>query len=204
MMAYDHGFHVLRGFRDAFDRIVGTMPGRSCNRDTVFIEPVLTPLGPMVAAATEKGICLLEFSSLHFLETQIQHLKKHLNCTVVPGQNSYLEKLDKELKRYFRGELKDFSVPLVVVGSEFQCDVWEFLRRIPYGETRSYVDQAQAIGSPSAQRAVGRANGDNRLTILIPCHRVIRSDGTISGYGGGVWRKRFLLDLERNERALPL
>ena len=204
MMAYDHGFDLLRSFRDAFDRSLGSMSGRSCNRETAFIAPVLTPLGAMVAAATEKGICLLEFSNLHSLETQIQRLKTHFNCAVVPGQNTYLEKLDKELKRYFQGELKDFSVPLVMAGSEFQCDAWECLRRIPYGETRSYADQAQAIGRPGAQRAVGRANGDNRLTVLIPCHRVIRSDGTISGYGGGVWRKRFLLELERNESALPL
>ena len=128
----------------------------------------------------------------------------HRDCTVVPGHNSYLESLDEELKLYFRGELRDFSMPLIMAGSDFQCDAWEFLQWIPYGETRSYTDQAQAIGRPDAQRAVGRANGDNRLTILIPCHRVIRSDGTISGYGGGVWRKHFLLALERNKRALPL
>ncbi len=204
MVAYDHDLDALSGFRDAFNCILDATPSRSRVQNAAFMRCVLTPLGPMVAAATEQGICLLEFADLHLLETQIQRLKMHRDCTVVPGHNSYLESLDEELKLYFRGELRDFSMPLIMAGSDFQCDAWEFLQWIPYGETRSYTDQAQAIGRPDAQRAVGRANGDNRLTILIPCHRVIRSDGTISGYGGGVWRKHFLLALERNKRALPL
>ncbi len=203
-VAYDHGFESLSGFRDAFDRILGDTPGRSRSKNAALMARLLTPLGPMAAAATEKGVCLLEFADRSRLETQIQRLKTHLGCAVVPGRNGHLAQLEKELKLYFQGDLRDFSVPLVIAGSDFRRAAWEFLRRIPYGETRSYADQARTIGRPRAQRAVGRANGDNRLAILIPCHRVIRGDGSISGYGGGVWRKRFLLELERKQGSLPL
>ena len=196
MVAYDHGFESLSGFRDAFDRILGETPGRSLHKNSALMTRLLTPLGPMAAAATEEGLCLLELADRRMLETQIRRLKTQLDCAVLPGQNEHLEKLDEELKLYFQGDLREFSVPLVVPGSEFQRAAWEFLRRIPYGETRSYGEEARGIGRPGAQRAIGSANGDNRLAILIPCHRVIRSDGSISGYGGGVWRKRFLLEHE--------
>ena len=197
MVAYDHGFESLSGFREAFDRILGDTPGRSRHRNVAVMTRLLTPLGPMAAAATEEGVCLLEFADRRRLETQLQRLKKHLDCAVLPGQNEHLEKLDEELKLYFQGDLREFSVPLVIAGSEFQRAAWEFLRQIPYGETRSYSEEARSIGRPGAQRSVGSANGDNRISILIPCHRVIRCDGSIAGYGGGVWRKRFLLGHEK-------
>ena len=197
MVAYDHGFESLSGFRDAFDRILGDTPGRSRYKSTALMTRLLTPLGPVAAAATEEGICLLEFADRRMLETQIRRLRKHLKCAVLPGQNQHLEKLGEELTLYFQGDLREFSVPLIVAGSEFQCAAWEFLQQIPYGETRSYSEEARAMGRPGALRAVGSANGDNRIAIVIPCHRVIRSDGSISGYGGGVWRKQFLLELEK-------
>ncbi len=197
IVAYDHGFESLSGFRDAFDRILGDTPGRGRYKRAALMTRLLTPLGPVAAAATDEGVCLLEFADRRMLETQIRRLKKQLDCAVLPGQNKHLEKLDTELTLYFQGALQDFSVPLVIAGSDFQHQTWEFLRQIPYGETRSYAQEARAIGRPGAQRAVGSANGANRIAILIPCHRVIRADGSISGYGGGVWRKRFLLEHEK-------
>ena len=135
------------------------------------------------------------------LETQFRTLKKVFSCAIVPGENVHLKKLKKELEKYFAGELKQFSVPLVYPGTPFQERVWNELLRIPYGETRSYEDLARRVGSADAQRAVGNANGLNRIAIVIPCHRVVNKDGKLGGYGGGLWRKQHLLDFERNPNA---
>jgi AraC family transcriptional regulator of adaptative response/methylated-DNA-[protein]-cysteine methyltransferase len=151
----------------------------------------------MVAGATDKGLCLLEFTDRRMLETQMKRLRKLLDCVIAPGSNPHIAQLDDELKRYFAGTLKEFTVPLVVPGTEFQRAVWDSLRRVPYGKTSTYQALARDIGRPGAQRAVGKANGDNRLAIIIPCHRIVRSDGQLWGYGGGMWRKRFLIDHER-------
>jgi len=115
----------------------------------------------------------------------------------VPGLNEHLTQLRAELKEYFESRRTVFTVPLVTPGTEFQHRVWKALAEIPFGETRCYEQLATSIGRPGAYRAVGRANGDNRVAILIPCHRVVRRDGDLCGYGGGLWRKRHLLDLER-------
>ncbi len=115
----------------------------------------------------------------------------------MPGTNDHLENLKGQLDGYFARTLRDFRLPLLYPGSPFQTRVWEELLRIPYGETRSYEAIAQAVGAPGAQRAVGRANGQNRIAIVIPCHRVVNKGGKLGGYGGGLWRKQFLLDLER-------
>src|SRR6185436_11412222 len=116
---------------------------------------------------------------------------------VVPGSNEHLEQLHGELARYFAGSSRSFSVPLTYPGTPFQRQVWEQLLAIPYGETRSYEELAAAVGSPKAVRAVGRANGLNRISILIPCHRVINKDSRLGGYGGGLGRKQYLLNLEQ-------
>ncbi|MFQ5511081.1 MAG: bifunctional transcriptional activator/DNA repair enzyme AdaA [Candidatus Krumholzibacteriia bacterium] len=195
--AYDNGFESLSGFRDAFAKLFGETPGRSRASVCVTVTRVLTPLGPMVAGATEDGVCLLEFTDRRMLETQIKRLRKLLNCVIAPGSNPHIAQVDDELGRYFEGTLREFTVPLVVPGTEFQRSVWENLQRVPYGETGTYDAIARAIGRPGAQRAVGKANGDNRLAIIIPCHRIVRSDGRLWGYGGGIWRKRFLIDHER-------
>ena len=156
-----------------------------------------SPLGVLEAAATPEGICLLEFNDRRALKTQWATLRKRLNAAVVPGGNEHIEKLRDELSRYFAGRLTRFTVPLVISGTPFQEQVWNRLLRIPSGQTISYEHLAREIGRPGAQRAVGRANGDNRLAILIPCHRVVQKNGQLRGYGGGLWRKQFLLDLER-------
>jgi AraC family transcriptional regulator of adaptative response/methylated-DNA-[protein]-cysteine methyltransferase len=131
------------------------------------------------------------------LEGQFETLKRLFSCAIVPGDNEHLAKLRHELQAYFEGKLRQFSVPLVYPGSPFQLRVWNELLRIPYGETCSYEDLARRIGVASGQRAVGRANGMNRIAIVIPCHRVVNKDGKLGGYGGGLWRKQHLLDVEK-------
>ena len=199
--AYAHGFDSNSGFRDAFVQMFRQTPARSRARTRVVMTRVLTPLGPMMVGATDEGVCLLEFADRRMLETQIVRLGRWLECSVVPGGNEHTVQLAQELQLYFDGSLRSFTVPLVMPGTSFQVAVWEALLDIPYGQTRSYQQQAALMGRPGARRAVGRANGDNRLAILVPCHRVVRSDGSLSGYGGGLWRKRFLLDHE--QRAVP-
>ncbi len=198
--AYDHGYESLSGFRDAFARLFGEPPGRSRRQERMpaLVTRLTTPLGPMIAAATDEGVCLLEFADRRMLETQVRRLRRLLDGAVfTPGSNRHLRRLEDELQRYFAGSLERFSVALDIRGTEFQLAVWQQLLQVPYGKTGTYEQLARAIGRPSATRAVGRANGDNRLAILIPCHRIVRSDGTLCGYGGGVWRKQRLLDLER-------
>jgi AraC family transcriptional regulator of adaptative response/methylated-DNA-[protein]-cysteine methyltransferase len=135
------------------------------------------------------------------LETQLERVKKWFGVAAVPGSNSHLEKLKSELDSYFTGSLTRFTVPLILRGTDFQVAAWNQLLEIPYGKTICYEDQAKAMGRAGAQRAVGRANGDNRMAIIIPCHRVVRRNGDLCGYGGGLWRKKFLLDLERGQRS---
>jgi AraC family transcriptional regulator of adaptative response/methylated-DNA-[protein]-cysteine methyltransferase len=148
-------------------------------------------------------VCLLEFTERRMLETQFAALRKRFGA-VLPGTNACLETLREELGQYFEGSLREFSVPLRFPGSPFEEKVWRALLKIPYGETRSYKDLAAAIGDPAAIRAVGRANGRNRISIVIPCHRVVNADGGLGGYGGGLHRKRYLLDLERGARKLAM
>jgi AraC family transcriptional regulator of adaptative response/methylated-DNA-[protein]-cysteine methyltransferase len=123
---------------------------------------------------------------------------------VVPGTNAHIARVERELKEYFAGTRQNFEVPLVLKGTEFQETVWQELLRIPFGQTISYEGLATRIGKPTAQRAVGLANGRNRIPIVIPCHRVIQKNGQLRGYGGGLWRKQFLLDLERRSAGIEL
>ena len=196
-VAFDHSYESLSGFRDAFQRVFGTTPGQSAGVQCIVTKRVETPLGPMVAAATDEGVCLLEFADRRAFQRQMEVLRRRLKSVIVPGHNAHLDRLATELAEYFDGTRRTFSVPLVCPGTAFQQKTWEELRRIPYGSTTSYSRLARTIGHPGSQRAVGRANGDNRVAIVIPCHRVVRDDGTLCGYGGGLWRKQFLLDLER-------
>jgi len=196
--AYDLGYESLSGFAESFKKTTGFSPSKSKNRNIISVTRILTPLGPMLAGATNEGICLLEFVDRRMIETQIKKLKRILNAEFVPGMNKHFEELDKELKEYFDGKRKDFDLPLILDGTEFQQKVWKELQKIPYGSTRSYQEQAIALKNPKAIRAVARANGDNRISIIIPCHRVIGKDGKLVGYGGGIWRKQFLLNLERS------
>ncbi len=196
-VAYEFGYESLSGFRDAFQRLFNETPGNRNGQAVVTVNRILTPLGPMLAGTSERGICLLEFVDRRMIETQINRLRKSLKCTFVPGNHRFLTQLHSELVEYFDGKRKEFSVPLDLPGSPFTRRTWEELAKIPYGETRSYQEQARMVGNPAAVRAVARANGDNRVCIIVPCHRVIGADGTMTGYGGGIWRKKVLLELER-------
>jgi AraC family transcriptional regulator of adaptative response/methylated-DNA-[protein]-cysteine methyltransferase len=199
--AFESGYDSLSGFREAFARTLGSPPGKCNGRECVYLAWIRSPLGPLVAGATEAGVCLLEFSDRRMLETQFATIRKAFAAPVVPGSNEHLEKLEAELEQYFDGALQRFSVPLVYPGTPFQRRVWEQLLTIPYGQTRSYEDMARAVGDAKAVRAVGRANGQNRICIVIPCHRVINKDGKLGGYGGGLRRKEYLLNLERANGA---
>jgi AraC family transcriptional regulator of adaptative response/methylated-DNA-[protein]-cysteine methyltransferase len=201
-IALGNGFESHSGFRDAFTRTFGRTPGTSRDLDRIVVSWLESPIGPLVTAATDRGVCLLEFTDRRMLETQFNTLKKLFSCAVVPGENEHLAQLGKELEQYFSGNLTQFSVPLVFPGTPFQERVWKELLRIPYGQTCSYEELARRIGSPDGQRAVGHANGLNRIAIVIPCHRVVNKDGKLGGYGGGLWRKQHLLDLETGARRL--
>jgi AraC family transcriptional regulator, regulatory protein of adaptative response / methylated-DNA-[protein]-cysteine methyltransferase len=192
----DHGFESHSGFRDAFQRTFGQTPGTSRDSDCVRMTWIESPVGPLIAGSTNQGVCLLEFTDRRMLETQIAKLKRTFPSGMVPAENDFLKQLRDELGLYFEGTLKQFKVPLVYPGTPFQVRVWKELLQIPYGVTRSYEEMAHRVGSPAAVRAVGTANGMNRIAIVIPCHRVVNKSGKLGGYGGGLWRKQFLLNLE--------
>jgi AraC family transcriptional regulator of adaptative response/methylated-DNA-[protein]-cysteine methyltransferase len=197
----DSGFESHSGFRDAFRRVFGEAPGRSRqSADCVVVTMLESPLGPLLAGATDHGITLLEYTDRRMLEHNLKAMRRRFSCAVVPGQHPRLEQLRQELAEYFEGGRQTFKVRLTPRGTPFQEKVWEELCRIPYGETISYDELARRVGQPTAQRAVARANGMNCVAIVIPCHRVIGRDGTLTGYGGGLWRKRLLLELERTGR----
>jgi AraC family transcriptional regulator of adaptative response/methylated-DNA-[protein]-cysteine methyltransferase len=191
------GFGSASGFRDAFARIFGDVPTASKNQGGLFAERIETPLGAMLAIADDEGLRLLEFVDRRAMEREMSILRSRLQTNIVPGEHSHLAAIRRQLADYFSGKNLKFSVPLAPVGSPFQMRTWELLRKIPLGETRSYSWMAERLGDVGMRRAVGRANGDNMLCLIIPCHRVIRADGSLCGYGGGLWRKKWLLDHER-------
>jgi AraC family transcriptional regulator of adaptative response/methylated-DNA-[protein]-cysteine methyltransferase len=191
------GFESASGFREAFTRIFGDPPTAAKSRAPMFAERIETPLGGMIAVADDEGLRLLEFADRRATERELSILRKRLRTNVVPGEHPHLETIRGQLADYFSGKKLEFDIPLAPVGSAFQLRAWEILRSIPVGETRSYSWMAKQLGDENARRAVGRANGTNMICIVIPCHRVIRADGTLCGYGGGLWRKKWLLDHER-------
>ena len=161
-----------------------------------------SPVGTLVGGATDDAVILLQFADDMSRMDVITALERRFARPVSEADNRHLTVLSTELASYFTGTLKQFSVPLAYDGSGFQRDVWSELLKIPYGEVRSYQDIADALGMPNATRAVGHANGQNRIAIVIPCHRVVNSGGALGGYGGGLWRKRKLLDLEHGQQGL--
>ena len=197
----DRGYESASGFRAAFLRLFGKPPRGARTDDCLLARRLDTPLGKMLALADRQGLRLLEFVDRRGLEREILGLRRRLKCAVVPGASATLDAVEAQVRRYFAGERREFDLPLAPVGSDFQQRVWAALRRIPPGQTRSYAEIATGVGRAGAQRAVGRANGSNMIAIVIPCHRVIGADGSLTGYGGGVWRKQRLLELERGAPA---
>jgi len=164
--------------------------------NVTFIE---SAIGKMMAGATDKGICLLEFADSKKLEFELKQLICLLHAPLIESENIHFTILREQLDKYFRGELREFNIPLDLVGTDFQIYAWLGLLNIPYGSTTTYAKQAEALGKPSAIRAIANANGKNRISIILPCHRVIGTNGSLTGYGGEIWRKQKLLELEQNK-----
>jgi AraC family transcriptional regulator of adaptative response/methylated-DNA-[protein]-cysteine methyltransferase len=191
------GFESQSGFRDAFEKIFGDPPSVAKKQGALFAERIDTPLGAMLAIADDEGLRLLEFVDRRALERELGILRTRLRTNIVPGEHRYLTAVRRQLEDYFAGNNLQFTIPIAPVGSPFQLRDWQLLCTIPPGETRSYSWMAEQLGDKEMRRAVGRANGENMLCLIVPCHRVIRADGTLCGYGGGLWRKKWLLEHER-------
>jgi AraC family transcriptional regulator of adaptative response/methylated-DNA-[protein]-cysteine methyltransferase len=197
----NNGFESASGFWEAFRRVFGAPVSAAERINCLYARWLETPLGAMLALADGDGLHLLEFVDRRGLEREIATLRARTRGAVVPGTNPHLDLLSQELESYFAGGALSFTVPLSLTGSPFEREVWARLQTIPPGHTWSYAQLAQMLGRPAAVRAVGRANGRNRLAIIVPCHRVIGADGTLCGYGGGLWRKQWLLEHERKTVA---
>jgi AraC family transcriptional regulator of adaptative response/methylated-DNA-[protein]-cysteine methyltransferase len=195
-VALESGYESLSGFNERFKEIIGTTPKHTGHRTIIDLKRIETPLGPMFACACDEGICLLEFTDRKNIDRQFVHLSKVMNAEIVQGENKHFKQLEEELNEYFDGKRIKFDVPIYTTGTDFQKKVWNLLTEIPTGETRTYKQQSEVLGNPKAVRAVGTANGINKIAIIIPCHRVIGSDGDLVGYAGGIWRKQKLLELE--------
>ncbi len=170
------------------------------NNDKILFRDIPSLLGPMIAGSTGKGVCFLEWHDRGGVDRIKERVKKRYRLPLLQGSDKYLNMLEKELTQYFKGKLKGFRVFIDVSGTPFEKVVWQQLLVIPYGEISTYGQIARQAGKPEAVRAVGRANGANYLSIVIPCHRVIRTDGELGGYGGKLWRKKLLLELESGLR----
>ena len=191
------GYESSSGFRDAFSKIMGAAPiDRKKHKSVLYASWIDSPLGPMLAVANKEHLYLLEFVQRKGLEREIERMRLKTKSIILPGAPEPIKSIKEELQLYFSGKLKIFKTPIYIYGTDFQKKAWEALIKIPYGTTRSYKEQAAIIGKASAFRAVANANGSNQLAIIIPCHRIINSDGNLGGYGGGLHRKKWLLDFE--------
>lgn len=195
--AFGSGFESLSGFRDSLRKWVGETPTSAKQTEPIFTTRILTPLGPMLAAGGDSGLCLLEFADRKMLAKQFQRISRLFQQPILVGSHEILNQTARQIQQYFQGERTSFTLTLRMDGTSFQTAVWQHLLAIPYGQTASYRQLAERLKNPTAARAVGRANGDNRFAIVVPCHRVVRSDGHLCGYAGGLWRKKWLLNWER-------
>lgn len=196
--AFDTGYESLSGFGYTYKKLLGKSPSQSQSKNIILINRLTTPLGPMFVCASDKGICLLEFTDRKMLETEFGDLKKRLHAEILMGENVHIKQLKQELQEYFAGQRRTFEVSLDCPGTSFQQEVWDALQTVPFGRTASYKEQAQKLNNPKAVRAVGRANGLNKIAIVIPCHRIIGKNGNLTGYGGGIERKKWLLEFEKS------
>ncbi|PIE11250.1 MAG: bifunctional transcriptional activator/DNA repair enzyme protein Ada [Rhodobacterales bacterium] len=194
----DAGFDSPSAFRSAFARLIGVAPGTLPKDAPLKADWIESPLGPLVAVSCTHRLHLLEFADRKALPTELARLRKTTGHAIALGPQRPTDQIRAELDAYFAGQCARFDTPLQLHGSPFTREVWNALRDIPAGATRSYGDLAKALGRPGASRAVARANGANQIAIAIPCHRVIGADGTLTGYGGGLWRKQRLIEIERS------
>ena len=194
----DAGFESASGFRQAFARLFGHPPAAMRKGAGLVADWIDTPLGGMIAVADDEALHLLEFTDRKALKPQLARVSRAAGGQVGLGQTSVTRRTAEELEAYFSGDRARFEVPVAPHGTDFQNRVWAALQQIPAGETRSYAQIARAIGQPTATRAVARANATNGIAIIIPCHRVIGAEGTLTGYAGGLWRKQKLIAVERS------
>lgn len=198
----DAGYESASSFRAAFHRMIGMAPAIVQNRELLFADLFDTPLGPMIAVADHTHVHLLEFHDRKALAKELESLQRKTRSTVAAGRTPAIERIEAEMKAYFAGRLREFETPLALAfGTAFEREIWSRLMRIPVGETRAYGDIARDMDNPQVVRAVGRANGANQIAVVIPCHRLIGADGSLTGYGGGLWRKQWLLKHEAEMRA---
>ena len=169
----------------------------------IFIKEFSTPLGEMIAGATTEGLCLLDFKSQRS-ERKIKEIEKLLGTTVIKGENEYLSQAWDQLQEYFDHKRREFTVKLFNPGTEFQCRIWNSIRMIPFGTTVTYEKHSSSLQMPLAIRAVAHAVGSNRILIIVPCHRILGKNGNLTGYAGGLERKRQLLDLESGSSLFGL
>lgn len=193
----DANFESSSAFRTAFAKLIGKAPGSLDSDARLFADWIPTELGDMIAVTCGSKLHLLEFFDRRALRTELVKLEKVSKSCIGIGRTDVSQQINEELGRFFSGASASFQTPLAYNGSEFARDVWGELRKIPAGQTRSYSEIADAIGRPTAIRAVARANGENQIALVVPCHRVIGADGSLTGYGGGLWRKQKLLEIER-------
>lgn len=199
-VAFDSGYESLSGFGYTCKRLTGVAPTEQTR--VIVIHRFTTTLGPMFVCATERGVCLLEFTDRRMLETEFRDLQRRLKARIMSGENSHTRQAEKEIGEYFAGTRQEFGLTLDAPGTDFQRAVWQALRDIPYGQTSWYQSLAGQIGKPAAVRAVAAANGANRIAIVIPCHRIIGKEGAMTGYGGGIARKEWLIEHERKQHSL--
>lgn len=193
-VAFDSGYESLSGFGYTYKKLTGHSPATV--QQSLLIHRFTTPIGPMFVCASERGVCLLEFVDRRMLETEFSDIQRLLNARIIAGQNDHTRQAEKEISEYFAGQRQRFTLPLDTPGSDFQRRVWQALCLLPCGETTHYQALAETLNQPTAARAVAAANGANRIAIVIPCHRVIGKDGSMTGYGGGIARKAWLLEHE--------
>lgn len=191
------GFDSGSGFRDAVTRLIGNCPAALKGCELLKADWIETPIGTMLAVADQNALHLLEFFDRKALSRELSRLRTATHSSIAFGRSPPIDRIEVELRAYFDGHLLEFSVPLALRGSLFTPGAWNVLQAIPPGMTQSYAQIAAAMGQPSAAvRAVARANGLNQIAIVIPCHRVVGLDGALTGYGGGLWRKRWLIEHE--------
>ncbi|MCB1164658.1 MAG: methylated-DNA--[protein]-cysteine S-methyltransferase [Leptospiraceae bacterium] len=195
------GYESLSGFGASFRNAFGFAPSQKEPLRMITARRLESPIGPLLACAVDEGICYLQFMDQRLLESELKDMCRRLKAVMLYGEHPHLAALADQLAQYFDGDRRNFDLPIAVPGTDFQRRAWRALQEIPYGTTASYADQARALGSPGAVRATGTANRLNRVTIVVPCHRVIGSNGGLSGYGGGVWRKQWLLQFEKRTLA---
>lgn len=189
-------------FRAAFERVFAQAPASADERAPLRVDILQSPVGTLMLMATPSALCGLEFIDMDSVESRLHSVRRRIPGAVELGPNDIVERTNRQLNEYFAGRRTGFDLPVSYSGTAFQEKVWSALLKIDYGKTWSYLDLALSVGDRGATRAVGLANGANPVAIVIPCHRVVNANGELGGYGGGLWRKRILLDLEKGQTQL--